>query len=635
VFDKSDIDRMAAPDRIQQVLQMVPNVLVPTSRDAPVIRGQDSVGVLGGLPAFLGGARPRTAMQVDGRTLTFGEFTQSDVGLWDVDHVEVFVTPQTTTQGVNSIGGAIFLHTADPTFTPEARIRAIVGQSHRRQISAAVATPLVDDEVALRVSGDVYRSLSSTHMTGPVVGVGNINPDRYWTGRAKLLAQPHGIPGLRVLTIFAHTHSQAPQAEFAEPPYRKRRTDKYVYGYILSNVDSLTTLVSYNLTNRLASRTTLSFGRTHYQRLAPVGFGQTNVHGHDRSLESVLDWKGDGRVSAVGGVAYQQFDIDQFIDLHEAELGTGSFTDKQPSAGIFGEVTWHPAERLSIIAGARYQRDSKRRMGVLRMTPDLPLDYDKTSHAFLPKLSLAYDITRDARVGLLVQRAYNPGGVTLDPSHQVQLDFKPEYLWDYEAFTRASRFGSRLSLNGNLFYNDIRDAQRELDFDINSPVGDVGLLQIISEPKARAYGAELSVAAKPVPKITINASVGLLYTRIVKGVAIKDPYQNKGFYGAPPLTAAGSVEWQPMRGLHLSAQARHVARFAGDDANDALFETKSFWIADARASWNSGRVTVFGYAQNLFNTFQAIGWSGPGNIPGNLLEFTDPREIGVGVETRF
>lgn len=635
VFSKKDMERMAAPDRIQQLLQMVPNVLVPTSRDPPVIRGQNSVGVLQGLPAFLGGARPRTVMQVDGRTLTFSEFVQTDVGLWDVDHVEVFVSPQTTTQGVNSIGGAIFIHTADPTFNPEGRIRGIVGQSQRRQLSAVVSAPLVGDEVAFRVSGDIYRSVAANKMSGPVVGVSDINPDRYWTGRAKLLIEPHALPGLRVLTTYVHVHSQAPQGEFTEPPYRKRRDVDYRIGYIVSDVDSLTTLVSYDVTATLASRTTLSWGRTHYQRLAPVGYGQTNVHGTDRSLESVLDWKPSGALSGVGGVAYQRFDLDQFIDLHEAELGTGSFKDRQPSAGIFGELTWRPAARVSVIAGARYQSDGKRRTGVLRMTPDLPLDFDRTSHAFLPKLSVAYDVTDDTRVGLLAQRAYNPGGVTLDPAHQLQLEFKPEYLWDYEAFVRASMFDGRLAFNGNLFYNSIRNAQREIDFDLASPAGDVGLLQIVSEPKAKAYGAELSVAAKPLPELTVNAAVGLLYTRIVKGVAINDPYQNEGFYGAPPFTAAGSVDWQPVRSVHLSSQVRRVAGFAGDDANDPIVHTKGFWMADARASWDSRRFTVFAYVQNLFDTFQILGWAGPRNIPGFELEVTDPREMGVGVEARF
>jgi len=635
VFGKKDIDRMAAPDRIQQLLQMTPNVLVPTSRDPPVIRGQASVGVLQGLPAFLGGARPRTVLQIDGRTVTFGEFTQTDIGLWDVDHVEVFVTPQTTTQGVNSIGGAIFIHTADPTFKLEERVRAIVGQDHRRQLSAVVSAPIVGDEVALRLSGDVYRSVAANKMSGPVVGVDNINPDRYWTARAKLLAEPHALPGFKLLSTFVRVHSQGPQGEFAVPPYRKRRYDDYHIGYILSDVDSLTTLASYDVTSELQSRTTLSLGWTHYQRLAPVGFGQTNTRGNDRSLESVLEWKPGADVSAIGGIAYQRFAQNQYIDLHTANFGIGTFRDEQSSAGIFGEVTWHPAPRLSVIAGARYQRDSKRRKGVMTMTPPLPLDYDKTSQAFLPKLSIAYDVGDDARIGLLAQRAYNPGGVTLDPSNRVQLSFKPEYMWDYEAFVRASLFGGRVSFNGNLFYNDIRDAQREFDFTVSSPGGDVGLLEIISEPKARAYGAELSLSAKPIRGLTVNAAIGLLETRILKGSVVDDPFLEKGFYGAPPLTAAGGIDWQPVRNVHLSSQVRRVAGFAGDDANTPIARTKSFWMADARASWENRRFTVFAYAQNLFDTFQIIGWSGPRNIPNLPVELTDPREVGVGVEARF
>src|SRR4029078_2138556 len=123
------------------------NVLVATSRDAPVIRGQIGVGVLQGLPAFLGGARPRTGMQIDGRTVTFNEFVNSTEGLWDVDHVEVFRTPQTTTQGVNSIAGAIFVNTADPTFKREGRARLVGGTWRRRQASAVVSGPIVGNQL--------------------------------------------------------------------------------------------------------------------------------------------------------------------------------------------------------------------------------------------------------------------------------------------------------------------------------------------------------------------------------------------------------------------------------------------------------------------------------------------------------
>src|SRR5437868_3454545 len=145
VFGKRDIERMAAPDRIQDVLALVPNVLLTERRDPPTIRGQGSAGVLGGLPAFLGGARPRTVLQIDGRTVTFNEFSNSTEGLWDVDRVEVFLSPQTTTQGANSIGGAIFITTADPTYRLEGKARVVAGEWHRRQLSAALSVPLLDD----------------------------------------------------------------------------------------------------------------------------------------------------------------------------------------------------------------------------------------------------------------------------------------------------------------------------------------------------------------------------------------------------------------------------------------------------------------------------------------------------------
>ena len=635
VFGQRDIDALAAPDRIQQLLALVPNVLIPNSRATPNIRGQASTGVLTGLPGFLGGARPRTVTQIDGRTVTFNEFANSSEGLWDVDHVEIFRSPQTTTQGVNSIAGAIFIHTAEPSYAFEGRGRVIAGGSRRRQVSAALTGPLIGDQLAFRVSGDVYRARSAQDLSGPVVGIGDLNRDRYWATRAKLLAEPQAIPGLKLLAIYAHNHSQAPQAEFGRPPFRERRNDRYLIGYFKSDVDSLTTTATYPITDALESRTTLSWGRSRFRRFAPQGFGQTRIRGRDRSLETVFEWKARGPLSGVAGVNLQNTDLNQFIDLSIANLGTGSFKDRQRSAGAFGELTWRPASRLSLTAGARYQSDGKRRTGVLHMTPDLPLDYDKRTHAILPKVSAAYDFSEDVRVGVLVQRAYNPGGVTLDPAHRAQLEFKPEYLWDYEAFTRAALFGGRLSITGNLFYNAIRDAQRELDFDISSPGGQVGLLQIISEPKARSYGAEVELSARATPRLTLRGAVGLLSTRITKTVASNDPVLGRRFAGAPAFTGTAAADWRPLRDLRVSAQVRHNSGFFGDDAETPNFQVNGWTIVDARVSWDTGRVTLFGYAQNLFDKFHIVGWDGPHDDPNTQGDLTDPREIGLGLEARF
>ena len=58
-------------------------------------------------------------------------------------------------------------------------------------------------------------------------------------------------------------------------------------------------------------------------------------------------------------------------------------------------------------------------------------------------------------------------------------------------------------------------------------------------------------------------------------------------------------------------------------------------MVDARVSWDRPRFTLFGYAQNLFNTFRVLGYSGPEDAPGVEVGLTDPREIGAGVEARF
>jgi outer membrane receptor protein involved in Fe transport len=634
VFARRDIERLPAPDRLSELLELVPNVLVTARRDTPVIRGQVSTGALGGLPAFLGGARPRTVVQVDGRTITFTEFANGTEGLWDVAHVEVFRSPQTTTQGVNSIAGAIFINTTDPAFKFEGRARLIVGSLKRREASAAVSIPLIDDELALRVSGDFNHERSSNRMSGPIERV-NLNDDHFWTGRVKLLAQPHALRGLKLLMTYAHTYSQAPQAELARRPFSERRDESYIFGYSIVDEDSLTTVATYPISGSLESRTTLSLGKGHYQRRAPQGFGQNDIRAHDRSLESVLEWKPQAAVSAVGGVSYLAQSLHQFIDLTETPFGTGLFDDRQHSVGVFGEITWHPAERLSVTAGTRYQSDSKKRVGVLNATPKQLLDYDKTVGAFLPKVSAAYDFSPDVRAGVLVQRAYNPGGVTLNPQVFQVVQFNPEYLWDYEGFIRATAVGGALSINGNVFYNDMRNAQRPFGICVPTPTGCVGLEEVVNDPRAHMYGAELQTSYAVTPALTLRGSGGLLWTKITKTLVPTDPILGKEFGGSPRFSGTVAADWKPMPKLSLSAQVRHTAGYWGDDEETPNFRIAPVTIIDARVSWDVRGFTIFAYAQNVFNKFHITGWSDLRSNPDVEVGTNDPREVGVGIEARF
>ena len=156
-----------------------------------------------------------------------------------------------------------------------------------------ISGPVISDQLAFRVSGDVYRSHTSTRMKGPVVGIRNLNPTATGRRGRSCWPSPRGA-GAQVLTTYAHTHAKAPQGEVARPPFRSAATT--TIGSAISNpdVELGDERNHFPIDRRLESRTTLSWGKSHFRRFAPEGFGQTQIHARDVSAESVVDWKPAG-----------------------------------------------------------------------------------------------------------------------------------------------------------------------------------------------------------------------------------------------------------------------------------------------------------------------------------------------------
>lgn len=630
VFRASDIDVLAAPNRLDQLLELVPNVQLGSGSEAPAIRGHDGTGVLQALPGFLGGARPRTTLQVDGRAIDYNEFAFGIAPLWDVDRVEVFRSPQSSTQGRNSIAGAIFIESARPTYDFENRFRAIWGDARTRQLSGAVSGPIVADQLAVRVTGDLRRGRASTRLSGPVEGV-SLNREGSDVVRARFLAEPRAVPGLKVLLTYSHVGSAMPQVASVRPPFKARRNPAYLFGYFKIDVDSVTAAITTPVTGALESRTTLSWGDASIRRFAPRSFGETRIHGRDRSVETVLDWRPGGRISAIAGLHLLANDLDQQIDLAAALLGKGEFRDEQRSGGLFGELSWHATDRLTVTAGMRYQVDGKDRSGVLHTRlSDIPLDYQKTFHALLPKVSVAFDIRPQIKVGAMVQRAYNPGGVALNLRFRREDRFAAERLWNYEIFARGTLLGGRLSVASNLFYNAIEDAQRSQDFFIDTPGGQVGISDIANQPRARSYGAELELGYKYGERLSVRAGIGLLDTRITRTLFRQDPALGKRFARSPAVSAAVGIDWRPLAKLGLSSQLRHNSGYFSDDAETPDLRIAGSTTVDARASWRIGRFGLFAYARNLFDEFHLTSRGAAGFATAN-----DPRQVGLGVEARY
>lgn len=643
IMTSDDIAQRSAAT-IDQLLASIPNVQLGSGGEGPTIRGQDSTGALRDISAFLGGTRPRLTLQVDGRAISYYEYVFGTASTWDVAQVEVFRSPQTTTQGRNSVAGAVFVRTNDPTSHWEGAARATAGNYGLRQGSAMISGPIVPEQVAFRVAGDIRRIRNSSDMVDEVAGA-NLKHDDYGVARVKLLAQPAALPGLRIETAYVHGESQAPQFEAVFPPFEVRRAPQgeITNGVYRINTDSLTVVADYEFTRALASRTTLSWGDALVRRFGLPGFGRTRVDSRDFAIESTLNWQPGRSMQMVGGVYHLSVRQKQAIDVTGLGLGTGDFSDWQTSLGLFGEATWRPLPALAVTGGLRYQRDRQAREGVLRR-PGAPglLDYDRRFDAWLPKLSVALDLGRDVTVGLLTQRAFNPGGVTIVQLTLETDEFAAETLWNYEAFLRAGFAGGRGTLRANLFYNDITGAQRSRSFLVALPAGPPRLAtEIVNTPAAESYGAEFDFGWRATNRLSLSLGVGLLETKILRTLSPNDPLLGKRFQRSPNASASATIDWQPVDGLRISAQARKNSGYFSDDANTPALRIEGSTVVNARAAWTHGGLTVFGYARNLFDRFYLTylfpAQARPAPLPPRPIigAAADPREIGFGIETRF
>lgn len=613
-------------DNVNSLLGFVPNIQLGSEDQGPSIRGQNTTGALRGADAFLGGSRPRATVQIDGRAVGFNEFIYGLSSLWDVERVEVFRTPQTTTQGRNSIAGAIFIKTFDPSFKPEARIRGLIGNFNTYQLSGMVSAPIVDDQIAVRATFDWRRKQSWVQYDIPDFDFGyDERADNFTNGRFKLLIKPKNIPDLRIDIGYTHLETEAPQGQVITPPFEARRYND-IGGYWRTNIDAITGIISYGDREGVLVTVTPSYTKGRVRRLSSPGQGNALVNTKEFTFEGIVSAKLNERLNILAGVYHLNADQTEFIDL-SAFLGIGNFTDKQQSLGLFGEIAIKPVPGLTITGGLRYQRDRQNRVGALDV---FAVNYQRSFDALLPKIALAYEVSDRVNIGAFAQRAFNPGGTTISFDTGLRDEFEAETLWNYEGYVRAG-LGAGVQLNANIFYTDFKNAQRSTTMVTTNPLGQtVFEVSVGNVPKARSYGAEVELDARVTRKLSARAGIGLLNTRITQTPDPRDPIRGREFASAPKLSFSAGIDWEPIKGLKLDGQLRSNGRYFSDDANTPALRIAGSTTVDAKMSYAWKGFTASAYVRNAFDDFALT------NLFAVDFGFANnPREFGVSLEAKF
>ena len=628
VFDGEGIAARPGLDSTNGILERIPNVTTSgTGNFAPVVRGVDGTGPAQGADAFFAGTRPRLSMQVDGRPLSYNEVVFGDVSLWDVEQVEVLRGHKSTLQGRNAIAGAVVVKTKDPTYHYEAGGRGLVGNLDTRQGSAFVSGPLLEDQVAFRLAFDRRTSESHVHFRD----YNGIDPEEFETTmlRGKLLFEPKSLDGFSALATISHSDHSGPQAEFIRRPFRDHVGSTQDMPVFNPKSTGGTLDTTWELSDNLALEGTASLTDVNVKRHAPAGQGNAEVESREVVLEPRVRFSGlDGRLKGVGGLYYFQASQDEFIDFPTP----GNFDDHTRTVAAFGEGTYEIFERIDLTLGARVEQEHRRRSGGAGV---FGIDLDETYSAFLPKLGLAWHATDAFTIGALASRGYNGGGAGFTYNAPFQsYTFDPEYVWTYEAYTRADLLGGKLALTGNLFYSEYQDMQ--LPFDLN-PDPAVWSVVIRNAYKAVTYGAEAGARWLAAPGLELFAEVGLLKTEVTE-------YPGSGIEGhelaqSPAFTTSFGASYRHESGLEVSADARFSDAYFSSIDNNARGKTEPHFVLNTQAGYrlSEGAVNlrIFAFISNLLDSDEPI-YIEPGTTAGDdVANILRPRTYGIGLEMTF
>lgn len=612
---------------VDDLYSAIPNITATGAATVPAIRGVDTTGPLLGSNGFIGGTRPRATTTIDGRPISNFEYVAGATSIYDVDRVEVFLGPQTTSQGVNSIAGATYIVTADPTFTPEFKAQAEAGNYMSRRVSGAASGPIVDGELAGRLSVDYQQRESFVDLVP--LDDKNEKQFEHLTLRGKLLWEPSALPGLSSKLTISRSLDQSPQGEYVREPIEHHQAGFASSSVFRTNILTAGHDVSYVFGDGFTLSNRFIYTDLDTDRFQQFDFGRATIDTREIFEELTLKWSGlDGRLTGVVGGSAFLTNADEFIDFTFIGGGYGVFDDKRESLGLFTEATYALTDRLDVTAGLRYQRDSQDRQGALGA---VPLDIDETYDAVLPKFAIGYDVSDTLRVGAIVSKGFNPGGASILFGTATVDEFDEETLWNYEVFARSSLFDDRLQLNANAFLADYQDYQRDR---LVVPTVGLPFTEITNYDDVRNYGLELSFVARPTDALKLSGGLGLLKTEFVDDAESDPATEGKELARAPNVTASLGVDYEISDGLALGSRLRYSSSYYSDNDNLELHKIDPYVVVDFNARYQIENVELYGYLNNAFD--EAFFLTSISTAPGNRVgEIQTPREFGAGLRVKY
>ncbi|MCO1336365.1 TonB-dependent receptor [Microbulbifer sp. OS29] len=610
---------------ITDAVSNISNVVV-LSGATPDIRGVSGNGSATGFNSFSGGAKTRVSTLIDGVTEPFVADLTGDTGLWDLEQIEVFRGPQSTSNGRNSIAGSVYIKTKDPSFDWQGAARVgFRNQDGYVDTAGMISGPIVEDTLAFRITaqqltGDTISNAKEYEDNPADFDLNELETQRL---KGKLLWTP--TEKLKTL-LTVSTNSE--EGNTGRIYYTLSGADDYEpYFYRDMDTESTTTSlkVDYQISDDisievLAAYMDYQWGFDTYEETA-TGEQHVRMDEQNTTIDAKLNF-GLTSETLHGFIGFAHFEREQ--DFYSTGSTIYNGDDESTSTAVYGEITYALSDRLNLISGLRVENEEQNRdFDFFNGRIVAGLDTDET--ITLPKIALQYDLTEDTVMSASVRKGYNAAGGALNFSASDYYYYDEETVNTYELAVRSSLANGTVSLSGNLFFNDYSGYQA-----LSSSRA------IVNMDDVESYGVEVEAVAMLTPQLELRAGLGLLETEIKNAGADYEDANDNELNSAPNVTASLGTKYWFSEALSVGLSANYVGEYYGDFTNTEERVAGGYSLARVNLNYDMENWSIATFVNNALNkeeylTVEPV--SGP--IPEGYVAITDPRNIGISATYRF
>ena len=336
-----------------------------------------------------------------------------------------------------------------------------------------------------------------------------------------------------------------------------------------------------------------------------------------------------------------------YYDGFTALFGTNNLADNHrllalDQYAVFGETSYELPNHLKPTIGFRYfmyHSDSATSVsGVSANGTSATLFSNAQNSGVTPKFNLAYEPDENTTLYATIAKGFRPGGPNSPippPCTPAPEQFGPDSVWSYELGEKLRLADSRVSVNGDIYYEDWSNLQQQV-------APPCGYKFTTNAGKAKVYGAELEVAVVPVTGLTLSQSVGYTHATNSTTLAEANVVSGERLLDVPEVTSNTTATYR--YALPVSQPLNLIVRVSNsyvDSIQDITYARNtlpSYDLVNSRIGVEADRWSAMFFVDNLTNKVALLSDTGAlsANVPiFNRVATNQPRTFGVDLNYRF